>query len=70
LLDAKRVEPALPRLRQQVLTQVFFWLSAATLADPDGDPADSLDAHARAAIALFLPYCSAKGRRVLEALLD
>jgi hypothetical protein len=60
---------ALPQLRQQILTQVFFWLPAAFVAAPDRDAAESLDAHARAALALFWPYCTPAGRRQLKALL-
>ena len=70
LLDGERVERRLPRLRRQMLTQVFFWLPAAITSAPDRDPAESLDAHARAAMALFLPYCTRAGRRKLDALLD
>ena len=69
LLDAERTRRARARLRQQILTQVFFWLPAAILAAPDRDPAERLDAHAAAALALFLPCCTAAGRRQLEALL-
>lgn len=69
LLDAERTRHARARLRQQILTQVFFWLPAAILAAPDRDPAERLDAHAAAALALFLPCCTAAGRRQLEALL-
>jgi AcrR family transcriptional regulator len=69
LLDRKRTACALPQLRQQILTQVFFWLPAAILAAPDRDPAECLDAHARAALALFRAYCTPAGRRELEGLL-
>jgi AcrR family transcriptional regulator len=69
VLDEKRATAALSLLRQQILTQVFFWLPAATLAAPDRDPAERLDTHARAALALFLPYCTSAGRRQLEPLL-
>ena len=69
LLDGDRATRALPQLRQQLLTQVFFWLPAAILAAPDRDPAESLDDHARAALALFRAYCTPAGRRRLEALL-
>jgi AcrR family transcriptional regulator len=69
MLDAERARRASSRLRQQILTQVFFWLPAAILAAPDQDPAERLDGHAAAALALFLPYCTAAGRRQLEALL-
>jgi hypothetical protein len=33
------------------------------------DGAESLDAHARAALALFWPFCTPAGRRQLKALL-
>ncbi len=69
MLDAERTRHARSRLRQQILTQVFFWLPAAILAAPAEDPAERLDTHAGAALALFLPYCTAAGRRQLEALL-
>lgn len=69
-LDGERTRRALPELRQQILTQVFFWLPAAILAATDRDPADALDHHARAALALFRAYCTPAGRRRLEALLD
>lgn len=68
-LDGERTRRALPQLRQQILTQVFFWLPAAMIAAPDGDPADLLDHHARAALALFRAYCTPAGARRLEALL-
>lgn len=70
LLDGERVKPRLAQLRQQVFTQVFFWLPSAILSAPDRDPAESLDLHARAAMALLLPYCTPSGRRRLETLLD
>jgi AcrR family transcriptional regulator len=69
LLDGKLARGALARLRLQVLTQIFFWLPSAFVAAPDRDPADSLDAHARAALALLLPYCTSAGRRQLEVVL-
>ena len=69
LLDGRRTTPALPQLQRQILVQVFFWLPAAIIAAPDRDPAESLDAHARAALALFRAYCTPVGRRRLEALL-
>lgn len=69
LLDRRRAGHTLPTLRRQLLTQVFFWLPAAILAAPDRDPAESLDAHARAALALFLPGCTPAGRRQLETIL-
>ena len=69
-LDGERTTRALPQLRQQILTQVFFWLPAAILAAPDRDPAEYLDAHARAALTLFRAYCTPPGRRRLEALLE
>ena len=70
LLDEGRMKQRLAELRLQIFTQVFFWLPSAILAAPDGDPARRLDLHARAAMALLLPYCTAGGRRRLEALLD
>jgi AcrR family transcriptional regulator len=69
LLDRRRTTRALPLLRRQIITQVAFWLPSAILAAPDRDPAESLDAHARAAMALFSAYSTARGRRQLEALL-
>lgn len=69
-LDSERATRALPQLRQQLLTQVAFWLPAAILAAPDRDPADALDDHARSALALFSAYCTPAGRRKLDALLD
>ncbi len=69
LLDPRRTKPMLPNLRIQIFTQVFFWLPAALLIAPDQDPRQQLDAHARAALALFLPCCTPAGRRRLEVLL-
>jgi AcrR family transcriptional regulator len=69
-LDDDRATRALPQLRQQILTQVAFWLPAAILAAPDRDPAHALDAHARSALALFRAYATSAGRRRLDALLD
>lgn len=69
LLDGARVKARLPELRVQIFTQIFFWLPSAILAAPDGDPADRLELHARAALALLLPFCTPRGRRKLEALL-
>jgi AcrR family transcriptional regulator len=69
LLDRRRTTRALPLLRRQIITQVAFWLPSAILAAPDRDPSESLDAHARAALALFSEYSTAGGRRQLEALL-
>lgn len=69
LLDRERIGPALPLLRQQVLTQVFFWLPAALVAAADGDPGARLDLHARAVLALFSAYCTPAGRRQLERVL-
>jgi AcrR family transcriptional regulator len=69
LLDRRRVERALPQLRIQLVTQVMFWLPAALCAAPDRDPAARLDAHAKAALAVFLPHCTIAGRRGLEAVL-
>ena len=70
LLDGERVKRRLPELRMQLFTQIFFWLPSATLAAPDADPADRLELHLRAAMALLLPYCTPSGRRRLEAVLD
>jgi AcrR family transcriptional regulator len=70
LLDGERVKQRLPELRLQLFTQIFFWLPSAILAVPDGDPADRLELHLRAAMALLLPYCTPTGRRRLEAMLD
>jgi AcrR family transcriptional regulator len=70
LLDGERVKHRLAELRLQLFTQIFFWLPSAILAAPDGDPADRLEHHLRAAMALLLPYCTPSGRRRLEALLD
>jgi AcrR family transcriptional regulator len=70
LLDAERVEHRLPELRLQLFTQIFFWLPSAILAAPDGDPAERLELHLCAALALLLPYCTPTGRRRLEAMLD
>jgi hypothetical protein len=68
LLDPDRVDRTL--LRVQVLTQIFFWVPSALLADPDRDLMAGLDLHARAALALFLPYATAAGgRRQLARLL-
>jgi AcrR family transcriptional regulator len=69
LLEPRSTEAALPLLRRQLLTQVMFWVPAAVAAAPDRDPARSLDLHARAALALFLPYCTPAGRKQLEPLL-
>lgn len=69
LLDEETTRAALPELRRQVQTQVFFWLPAAILAAPDRDPAECLDAHARAVLALFSGYCTSAGGRQLAALL-
>lgn len=70
LLDAAKVEHRRRELHRQMFTQVFFWLSSAIASDLDRDPAECLDECARAAMALFLPYCTPAGRRQLEALLD
>jgi AcrR family transcriptional regulator len=69
LLEPRRTRRARPVLRTQIVTQVFFWLPAAILSAPDDDPGERLDTHARAAMALFLPYVTATGRRRLDALL-
>ena len=63
LLDAERSDRSL--LRLQLLTQVFFWVPSALLNAPDRDPAERLDLHARAALALFIPCATAAGRRQL-----
>ncbi|RPH71394.1 MAG: TetR/AcrR family transcriptional regulator [Myxococcaceae bacterium] len=70
LLDGERVKRRLPELRMQLFTQIFFWLPSAILAAPDADPADRLELHLRAAMALLLPYCTPGGRRRLETVLD
>lgn len=70
LLDGPRAKRALPTLHIQIFTQVFFWLPAALLIAPNQDPHERLDAHARAALALFLPCCTPAGRRKLDALLE
>jgi hypothetical protein len=70
LLDGERVKQRLPQLRLQIFTQVFFWLPSAILSAPDRDPAERLDLHARAAMALLLPACTPSRRRRLETLLD
>ena len=70
LLDGERVKQRLAELQLQIFTQVFFWLPSAILAAPSADPARRLDLHARAAMALLLPFCTPGGRRKLEALLD
>jgi hypothetical protein len=69
-LDRERTMRALPQLRQQILTQIVFWLPAAILAAPDRDPTECLDDHARSALALFRAYCTPAGRRRLDALLE
>lgn len=70
LLDSERTKRALPRLRVQLATQVAFWLPSAILAAPSRDPAERLDVHAHAALALFLPLCTPAGKRQLERVLD
>jgi hypothetical protein len=67
MLDPERTDRSL--LRLQVLTQVFFWVPAALVGAPDRDPAEQLDLHARAALALFLVYATAAGRRQLSQIL-
>ena len=69
LLERRRAERALPQLRIQLLTQVMFWLPSALCTAPDRDPALALNAHVRAALALFIPLCTVTGRRGLEAVL-
>jgi AcrR family transcriptional regulator len=68
MLDGERTDRAL--LRLQLLTQIFFWVPSALLAAPDDDPAERLDLHARAALALFDVYATAVGRRQLGSLID
>jgi AcrR family transcriptional regulator len=69
LLDARKIEGRLTILRQQIVTQLFFWIPSAIVAAPDRDPAASLDDHARAVLALFSDFCTPLGRRQLEGLL-
>lgn len=69
LLDPKKLAERQVFLRQQLVTQVFFWISATILAAPDRDPASSLDAHARSALALFSAYCTPSGQRQLDDVL-
>lgn len=68
LIAPRTVQRHRAELRQQLFTQVFFWLPSAIVSAPSRDPAKSLDAHARATLALFLPFCTAAGRRQIEAL--
>lgn len=70
LLDEQKVAPRRDELRRQLFTQIFFWLPSALASSPDRDPADDIDGAARAAMALFLPYCTTAGRKQLDALLD
>jgi AcrR family transcriptional regulator len=65
-LDRERTRGALPVLREQVVTQIMFWVSSAVLAAPERDPAERLDAHVRAVLWLFLPWCTPRGRRQLD----
>ena len=67
MLDSERTDRAL--LRLQVLTQIFFWVPSALIAAPDRDPAERLELHARAALALFAVYATPVGRRQLMPLL-
>lgn len=67
MVDAERTDRAL--LRLQVLTQIFFWVPSALIAAPDRDPAERLDLHARAALALFAVFATPVGRRQLMPLL-
>lgn len=66
LVDAEKVDRTV--LGLQLLTQIFFWVPMALMTDPEGDLADRLDLHARAALALFLPYTTPTGRRQLAPL--
>lgn len=68
LLDAEWTRRALPQLRIQLITQIAFWVPSALLAAPLHDPAERLEAHARAALALFLPLCTRSGKQQLEKL--
>ncbi len=70
LLDGGCVRQHMPELARQLFTQIFFWLPSAIVSAPDRDPAERLDAHARAAVSLFLAYCTPSGQRQIEALLD
>jgi AcrR family transcriptional regulator len=67
LLDETRTDRTL--LSLQVLTQFFFWVPSALMAAPDRDPADRLDRHARAILALFVVYATPAGRRQLAPLI-
>lgn len=69
LLDAAATTRTGVELRQQFFTQVFFWLPAAIVAAPERDPAERLDLHARAVLALFQGYCTPAGRRQLDDVL-
>lgn len=70
MLDAERTKEDHPLLKLQILTQIFFWVPAALLAAPDGDPADRLDLHARSTLALFLAYATPAGKRQLLPLVS
>jgi AcrR family transcriptional regulator len=69
LLDADKVSRRSVELRRQIFTQMFFWLPSAVASAPDRDPARSLDASARAVMALFLAYCTPAGHKQLDVLL-
>lgn len=69
LLDEEGTARAGAELRQQLFTQVFFWLPAAIVAAPERDPGERLDLHARAVLALFRGYCTPAGRRQLDDVL-
>jgi AcrR family transcriptional regulator len=70
LIEARLLVPATDRaiLRLQILTQIFFWVPSALIAEPDRDPSERLDLHARAALALFVRFATAAGRRQLAPL--
>lgn len=70
LLEPARTHRALAQLRIQLITQIAFWVPSALIAAPLHDPAERLEAHARAALALFQPLCTRSGKRQLEQLLD
>jgi AcrR family transcriptional regulator len=70
LLNRERVHRGQARLRRQIFTQVFFWLPSAIVSAPAEEPAKSLDAHARAALALFLPFCTPAGHKQLVPLTE
>ena len=66
LLDGEKIDREV--LVLQLLCQIFFWVPMAMMTDPDAELVDRLDLHARAALALFLPYVTPAGRRQLAPL--